>query len=230
MKKIIINRQIVKIFLIFIVFYSVSLWAVSEKKPGIMGLNPVDGKFNSAEPIYKPVKDGASTEKTDKTKKTSIDEEKLRKIEEEFDLQKKDPLLAGVLSYYTPGLGQLYAEAPLKGAIYFVLDSSLLLAAVFSIADLDLVANSDTGLNIGIHLKKNELGEIPDSNIRIAAAFGIMWFCFRVWNIVDALETTKDLNMQIYKRIEIQYNAQSYKLQEERKNDERHYLTFQTRF
>ncbi|MBU1075870.1 MAG: hypothetical protein KKH98_01165, partial [Spirochaetes bacterium] len=51
--------------------------------------------------------------------------------------QRKDPILAGVLSWYMPGLGQFYAGKYLKGSIFWVVENTLLVSAILTIADIN---------------------------------------------------------------------------------------------
>lgn len=166
-------------------------------------------------------------------------EEKARlKIDDDFDALRKDPLLAGVLSWYMPGLGQVYGGRPLKGAGYFLMETSFFLTSFLAIADLELSADADSGINIGAKVKRNELGEIPNSNKQLAVGFLLLGAGFHVWNIVDAVNTTKEFNERAYRRLEIKYSARQaslsrpglpgYRLTQNK--EDRHYVSVSHKF
>ena len=62
----------------------------------------------------------------------------LSHAENEHVKLRKDPILAGALSWYVPGLGQMYSGAFLKGAAFFVIEQALLVGTVLSFAELNL--------------------------------------------------------------------------------------------
>jgi len=51
----------------------------------------------------------------------------LTHADNDYAKSRKDPILAGALSWYVPGLGQMYSGAFLKGAAFFVIEEALAL-------------------------------------------------------------------------------------------------------
>ena len=73
---------------------------------------------------------------------------------------KKDPILAGSLSLYIPGLGQFYAGKPGKGLAFFVTEASITLTG------LRLVTDYSYGLANGVIMTKK--AEVSDHDKTIA--------------------------------------------------------------
>lgn len=107
-------------------------------------------------------------------------------------VSRKDPLLAGVLSWYMPGLGQFYAGQYLKGSIYWVVENTLFVSAVLTIADLNFSVNKDIGFQFSIKPKKY----VSKRDKTIAITLGVSYCAFHVFNVIDAIRTTAGLNRE----------------------------------
>jgi hypothetical protein len=104
--------------------------------------------------------------------------------------QRKDPILAGALSWYVPGLGQMYSGAILKGATFFVVEEALLVSTILTFAEIKLDFTGSVGLGINIKSKSN-----PDSeDQRKAVIFGVTLVVIHFLNIIDAVNTTRKYN------------------------------------
>ena len=104
---------------------------------------------------------------------------------------RKDPILAAALSWYIPGLGQLYSGAIIKGALFWVVENSLLVAAVMPFAELKLDVTGNIGVGVNLRSKDN----IFESNEqRVALALGIALAIVHIVNVIDAVNTTRDYN------------------------------------
>ena len=104
---------------------------------------------------------------------------------------RKDPILAAALSWYIPGLGQLYSGAIIKGALFWVVENSLLVAAVMPFAELKLDVTGNIG--VGVNLKSKDT--IFESNEqRVALALGIALVVVHLVNVIDAVNTTRTYN------------------------------------
>jgi hypothetical protein len=57
--------------------------------------------------------------------------------------EKKNPILAAVLSFLIPGTGQVYSGEVRKGLGIF------LIGAIFAILDIFLIRNNDKGMELG---------------------------------------------------------------------------------
>ncbi|UCB47217.1 MAG: hypothetical protein JSV25_07345 [Spirochaetota bacterium] len=104
---------------------------------------------------------------------------------------RKDPILAAALSWYIPGLGQLYSGAYLKGILFWVVENSLLIAALMPFAELKLDVTGNVG--IGVDLKSRD--NILESNTgRVSLALGIALAAVHLINVIDAVDTTRQYN------------------------------------
>jgi TM2 domain-containing membrane protein YozV len=104
--------------------------------------------------------------------------------------RRKDPILAGALSWYVPGLGQMYSGAILKGAAFFVVEETLLVSTVLTFAEIKLDVTGNVGLGINIKSKSN-----PDSeDQQKAVILGITLIAVHFINVIDAVNTTRKYN------------------------------------
>ncbi|MDD5065933.1 MAG: hypothetical protein PHF84_02680 [bacterium] len=108
-------------------------------------------------------------------------------------VNKRDPILAGVLSWYMPGLGQFYAGQYLKGSIYWVVENTLFISAVLTIADLNFSVNKDIGFQFNV--KPKEYVSKKDKTIAITLA--VSYIAFHVFNVIDAIRTTVTVNREM---------------------------------
>ena len=103
---------------------------------------------------------------------------------------RKDPILAGALSWYVPGLGQLYAGAYLKGAAFWIIEEALLVSTILTIAELELNVTGDINLGVEIKSKDN-----PDNRERkTAIILGTSFVVVHFLNVIDAVNTTRKYN------------------------------------
>jgi TM2 domain-containing membrane protein YozV len=107
--------------------------------------------------------------------------------------RRKDPILAGALSWYVPGLGQMYSGAILKGAAFFVVEETLLVSTVLTFAEIKLDVTGNVGLGINIKSKSD-----PDSEDRQKAVIlGITLLAVHFINVIDAVNTTRKHNREL---------------------------------
>ncbi len=122
----------------------------------------------------------------------------LSHAENEHVKLRKDPILAGALSWYVPGLGQMYSGAFLKGAAFFVIEQALLVGTVLSFAELNLDVSGS--FNVGLSIKSKE---DPDrGEQRTGIILGVSLIIVHFANVIDAVNTSRrynrDLDMQLY--------------------------------
>lgn len=110
-------------------------------------------------------------------------------------IKRKDPLLAGVLSWYMAGLGQIYAGEYLKGTIFWVIDYTLYISAILTVADINFSANKDIGFQINIKPKEY----ISAKQKTIAISLSVGYVVFHIYNIIDAIKTVRKNNLKIQK-------------------------------
>ena len=103
---------------------------------------------------------------------------------------RKDPILAGALSWYVPGLGQMYSGSVLKGAAFFVVEETLLVSTVLIFAEIELDVTGNVGLGINIKSKSN-----PDRDAQSKALIlGLSLIAVHFINIIDAVNTARKYN------------------------------------
>jgi TM2 domain-containing membrane protein YozV len=109
------------------------------------------------------------------------------------ETQRKDPILAGALSWYVPGLGQMYSGAILKGAAFFVVEESLLVGTLLTFAEIKLDFTGNVGLGINIKSRSN-----PDRDQqRKALVLGVSLVAVHFLNVIDAVNTTRKYNRSL---------------------------------
>jgi TM2 domain-containing membrane protein YozV len=121
---------------------------------------------------------------------------------------RKDPILAAALSWYIPGLGQLYSDALLKGTLFWVVENSLLVAAVMPFIELRLDVTGNMGVGVNLKSKDN----IFESNEqRVALALGLALAVVHLINVIDAVNTTRDYNKSYEERLytDFQYDFEN---------------------
>ena len=102
----------------------------------------------------------------------------------------KDPIFAGALSWYMPGLGQMYAGDLVKGGVFFVIEEALLVGTVLSFAELKFDVTGDIDIGLNIKSKDN-----PDRNEqKIGIVLGVVFIGVHFLNIIDAVNTTRTYN------------------------------------
>jgi len=121
---------------------------------------------------------------------------------------RKDPILAAALSWYIPGLGQLYSDAVLRGAIFYVVENALLIGALVPFLELKLDVTGNMG--IGVDLKsKDTIFESNDQ--RVALALGVTLVVVHIINVVDAVNSARDYNKNYEDtlRTNLQYDVET---------------------
>ena len=105
---------------------------------------------------------------------------------------RKDPILAAALSWYIPGLGQFYSGAYLKGALFWAVESSLLVAALMPFVELKLDVTGNVGIGVNIKSRDN----ILESNEgRVSLALGLALAAVHLINVIDAVDTARQYNI-----------------------------------
>lgn len=109
--------------------------------------------------------------------------------------KKKDPIFAGMLSWYIPGLGQYYSGEIWKGTAFLVTEYTLVIAAFFYFVNIDFSAGNKSGFNIRIDAKRTDLGLVSTSRRNIF--YGIMGIVLviHLFNISDAVMSARKFNM-----------------------------------
>ena len=107
----------------------------------------------------------------------------------------KDPYFAAALSWFVPGLGQMYSGQPLKGGIFWVIDTGLFWGTILNIADVDVQLNSDVGFSFAIRLKRK-----PSTGRVVATiGLGVAYLGFHIYNMIDAANSALSYNDRIYR-------------------------------
>lgn len=106
---------------------------------------------------------------------------------------KKDPIFAGALSWYMPGLGQMYAGDLLKGSVFFVIEEALLIGTVLSFAELKLDVTGD--IDIGFNIKSKDNPDRDEQKVGII--LGVVFIGVHFLNIIDAVNTTRTYNRSL---------------------------------
>jgi len=109
------------------------------------------------------------------------------------NLDRKDPLLAALLSWYMPGLGLIYSESFLKGFIYYSIDNLILWFMVSKFATFKLSFNQLIGLNF---FGFSDIEGFDKTKINDLILTSILWIGFRVINIIDSAYTAYNYNIK----------------------------------
>lgn len=110
--------------------------------------------------------------------------------------QKKNPFLAGALSFYNPGLGQLYVGDTTKGILFWASENILLFSALFISMDIKLNLKKDFGFEFSIKKKNNLSIERKITSISLGTFFIII----HIINIIDAINSAQNYNKNIEKK------------------------------
>lgn len=110
--------------------------------------------------------------------------------------QRKSPFLAGIFSWYHPGLGQFYVGETKKATIFWLSENILLFSVILNIADIKFAFKRDFGFEFSIKLKNNP------SNTRIATTIGlgVILIALHIYNIIDAIGSAQLYNQKIFAR------------------------------
>lgn len=105
-----------------------------------------------------------------------------------------NPFLAGTLSWYSAGLGQIYTGNYVKGAVFFTVDSALLLLMVNSVADFNLNIDDKLGFSLNVQLKSQKDIEY---NSLMATFFLVSYISFHFYNVFDAVMVSARKNAEL---------------------------------
>jgi hypothetical protein len=133
--------------------------------------------------------------------------------ENDYVKSRKDPILAGALSWYVPGLGQMYSGAFLKGAAFFVIEEALLVGTVLSFAELTLDVSGS--FNIGLSIKSKD---DPDKGEqRTGIVLGVSLIIVHFVNVIDAVNTSRRYNRaldtQLYTDFDYDAESEAYRFE-----------------
>jgi len=104
--------------------------------------------------------------------------------------ERKDPFIAGVLSWSWSGLGQFYTQNYKKGSAFLLADLAEKGALVYMLFYIsEQYSSSDQGVNWSDISRK-------DQTIVVGLLFSI--FLTRVFSVVDAVDSAHDYNRLIY--------------------------------
>jgi len=129
-------------------------------------------------------------------------EEDFPKYEDDI-LRYKDPILAGALSWYVPGLGQIYAGSIFKGVTFMAVEFALLYGTIISIAEIELGVTG--GFTLGFKIK-GKGSDVTSAERTTAIVLGTTLIVVHFINIVDAVNTTRRHNIDIDQKIRPEVN------------------------
>ncbi|HSV98073.1 MAG TPA: hypothetical protein VLM75_14220 [Spirochaetota bacterium] len=117
-----------------------------------------------------------------------------------FFLKKRDPIFAGMLSWYVPGLGQFYSAEYVKGTVFLVTEYSIVIGALFYFLNFDFSAGGGSGLSLKVDARRTDLGVVETSRrnvfIGLMAAAGLL----HLYNVSDAVLSARDFNQSLDRR------------------------------
>ncbi len=105
-----------------------------------------------------------------------------------------NPFLAGTLSWYSAGLGQIYTRNYIKGVVFFTVDTSLFLLMINSVADFNLNIDDKLGFSLNVQLKSQK--DIEYNSLK-AAFFLVSYVSFHFYNVFDAVLTSARKNARL---------------------------------
>jgi hypothetical protein len=108
--------------------------------------------------------------------------------------QEYNPFLAGTLSWYSAGLGQIYTENYAKGILFLGIDTALLLLTIDSIADFNLNVDQQFGINFNLRLKNRQA--VTDNTLT-ATFFLVTYITFHFYNVLDAVASASKKNLAL---------------------------------
>ena len=107
--------------------------------------------------------------------------------------ERKDPFFAAALSWFIPGLGQVYVGKPLKGGLYWLIDNTLFWTAVLNIAHVDIGLERDIGFRFAIRAREN----LSSARIWTSVGLGLCYLVFHIYNVLDAADDASVHNQRI---------------------------------
>ncbi len=116
--------------------------------------------------------------------------------QEKLSFLKKDPFLAGALSFYNPGLGQFYVGDTESGMLFWVGENILFFSALLMVTDISFKLKKDFGFEFKIEQKSN----LSDGRVATAIGLGIGFLFLHIYNIIHAVDGAKDYNKRLEER------------------------------
>lgn len=110
--------------------------------------------------------------------------------------ERKDPFFAAALSWFVPGLGQLYVGRPLEGGVYWLVDNALFWGAVLNIAEVDFGLERDIGVRFAIRMREN----LSSARIWTSVGLGLCYLAFHIYNVLDAADDAHAHNQRLLLR------------------------------
>ena len=107
--------------------------------------------------------------------------------------ERRDPFFAAALSWFIPGMGQVYVGRPLEGAGYWLFDNVLFWGAIVTIAHLDIGLERDIGFRFAVRMREN----LSPARVWTSVGIGVGWLAFRVYTVLAAAEKASTHNQQI---------------------------------
>jgi TM2 domain-containing membrane protein YozV len=114
-----------------------------------------------------------------------------------FFERKRDPILAGILSWYVPGLGQFYSGKIWKGTAFLVTEYALTLGAVFYFMNFDFSAGGKTGFKVNVDAKRTDLGVVETSRRNVFYGMMSLVAVIHLYNISDAVQSARGFNGEL---------------------------------
>ncbi len=116
--------------------------------------------------------------------------------QEKLSYLKKDPFLAGALSFYNPGLGQYYVGDTESGMLFWAGENILFFSALLMVTDISFKLKKDFGFEFKIEQKSN----LSDGRIATAIGLGVGFLFLHIYNIIHAVNGAKDFNKRLEDR------------------------------
>jgi TM2 domain-containing membrane protein YozV len=114
-----------------------------------------------------------------------------------FFERKRDPILAGILSWYVPGLGQFYSGKIWKGTAFLVTEYSLTIGAIFYFLNFDFSAGGKTGFKVNVDAKRTDLGVVETSRRNVFYGIMSLVAVIHLYNISDAVSSARAFNGEL---------------------------------
>lgn len=142
------------------------------------------------------------------------------KYDRAFFAVKKDPLFAGMLSWYMPGLGQYYSEEYVKGTVFLVTEYTMVITSIFYFLNFDFSAGGGSGFKINVDAKRTNLGVISTSRKNIFYGVLTVLFLVHLYNVSDAVKSAKKFNADLEEeRIKLRQTYPGMKMGREETRD-----------
>ncbi len=108
--------------------------------------------------------------------------------------RKRDPILAGILSWYVPGLGQYYSGEIAKGTAFLITEYAIALGAVFYYLNFDFSAGGKSGFKVNVDAKRTDLGVVETSRRNVFYCAMSLVVVIHLYNISDAVRSARSFN------------------------------------